>query len=87
MKQSFAPTPITGGRTAIAANAQEHWTADQCAEYLHIKRNTWSSYVRRPSKTNPAPKPLRHIGRTPLWDAAKVQEFGANRSRSAPHTR
>ncbi|WP_037162414.1 hypothetical protein [Rhodococcoides fascians] len=61
--------------------ADTEWTAEECAEYLHIKLRTWHAYVKRPGKTNPAPQPLRHIGRTPIWDAQAVHEYAANRTR------
>lgn len=64
--------------------ADNEWTADQCAEHLGIQRDTWTSYVYRKAKGNAAPDPIRYIGRTPLWDAAAVREFGLNRSRDAP---
>lgn len=44
------------------------WTAAQCATAWGIKPPTWRAYVAR----NQAPRPVRHVGRTPLWDSAAV---------------
>lgn len=51
----------------------EEWTADQCAAEWGIKPRTWHSYVRRQPPT--APQPIRHIGRTPVWDADTVRTY------------
>lgn len=47
------------------------WTAAQCAAAWGVKPRTWHSYVAREQ----APRPVRHVGRTPLWDAAVVQSY------------
>jgi hypothetical protein len=47
----------------------ETWTRAQCAEHWGIKPDTWSGYVSR----GQAPKPILHVGRTPLWDADQVK--------------
>jgi hypothetical protein len=47
----------------------EEWTRDQCAKEWKVEPDTWSGYVTR----GQAPKPTRHIGRTPLWDADEVR--------------
>lgn len=52
-------------------NPVEEWTAAQCATAWSVKARTWHSYVAR----SQAPKPIRHIGRTPLWDAAAVRSW------------
>lgn len=49
----------------------EEWTAAQCAEAWDIKPRTWHGYVAR----DQAPKPARHIGRTPVWDAEIVRAY------------
>lgn len=51
-------------------------TRDQVLRYLRdkgrdIKPGTWTGYVTR----NQAPQPVRHIGRTPLWDPKDIQEY------------
>lgn len=50
-------------------------TRDEAAEIAGVKPNTFSGYVAR----GQAPGPVRHIGRTPLWDAAKVEKWAADR--------
>jgi hypothetical protein len=49
----------------------EEWTAAQCADAWGIKPRTWHGYVGR----DQAPKPARHVGRTPLWDADTVRAY------------
>jgi len=49
----------------------EEWTAQQCAEAWGVKIRTWHGYVAR----DRAPKPIRHISRTPLWDASAVRSW------------
>ena len=49
----------------------EEWTAAQCAQEWGVKVRTWHSYVAR----NQAPGRLRHVGRTPVWDAAAVRAW------------
>lgn len=44
------------------------WTNQQCADALGIKPVTWRAYVQR----GHAPQPLRHVGRTPVFDAAQI---------------
>jgi hypothetical protein len=57
----------------------EEWTRDQVTAWLAeqgrpVAPVTWSSYV-----TRGAPKPCRHVGRTPLWNAQAVREWHARR--------
>lgn len=49
----------------------EEWTAQQCADNWGVKVKTWHGYVARGA----APKPARHVGRTPLWDADTVRGY------------
>jgi hypothetical protein len=63
-------------------NAPEMWSSTECAEFLNIKINTWLSYVNRPGKFNPAPRPIRKIGVTPVWDPDEVKEYAKNRFRA-----
>lgn len=49
----------------------EEWTADQCAAEWGVKPKTWHSYVARGF----APKRVRKVGRTPLWDATEVRSW------------
>ncbi len=46
-------------------------TRDEAAEIAGVRPDTFSGYVAREQ----APGPVRHIGRTPLWDEAKVQAW------------
>jgi len=50
-------------------------TRDEAAEIAGVKADTFSSYVAR----GQAPAPTRHVGRTPLWDAAKLEKWAADR--------
>lgn len=49
----------------------EEWTAQQCADHWGVKLKTWHGYVAREQ----APKAVRRIGRTPLWDAQEVRDY------------
>lgn len=49
----------------------EEWTAQQCADVWGIKLKTWHGYVAR----DQAPKPTRHVGRTPVWDPDEVRDY------------
>lgn len=54
----------------------EEWTTDQVVAYLASKGrpiapDTWRSYVNR----GQAPKPVRRVGRTPVWSPADVEEY------------
>lgn len=44
------------------------WTAAQCAAAWGVKPPTWRAYVARKQ----APQPVRHVGRTPIWESAAV---------------
>jgi|GEM_PF-6530057 len=46
----------------------EEITADEAAKLWGVQRKTWSSYVAR----GQAPQPIRHVGRTPLWNRAEI---------------
>lgn len=59
------------------------WIAQECADYLGIKLRTWHSYVKRPGKRNPAPQPVRMVGRTPVWLAGDVKAWAATRTHPA----
>ena len=50
-------------------------TRDEAAAIAGVTANTFSGYVAR----GQAPAAVRHVGRTPLWDEAKVIEWVANR--------
>ncbi|MGI6797743.1 helix-turn-helix transcriptional regulator [Gordonia sihwensis] len=65
--------------SATASREPELWTASQCAEYLGIARTTWTAYVYRPARRNPAPQPVKNHQRSPLWDPQQVKDFGARR--------
>lgn len=53
------------------------WTVHDCAAYLNITAATWRSYVARGNAA--APRPVRRIGSTPLWDAAEVLTWSSSR--------
>ncbi|WP_280273358.1 helix-turn-helix transcriptional regulator [Nocardia wallacei] len=55
------------------------WTAQQCADYIGVKLRTWHGYVKRPTRENPAPKPVDKIGSTPVWDSSEVKAWQAAR--------
>ncbi|WP_067565758.1 helix-turn-helix transcriptional regulator [Nocardia acidivorans] len=55
-----------------ATDPDTWWTAQQCADYIDVKLRTWHAYVNRPTATNPAPKPIKKIGSTPVWDSDEV---------------
>ncbi|MBF6460138.1 hypothetical protein IU433_13945 [Nocardia puris] len=57
----------------------ELWTAKQCADYIGVAPVTWRSYIYRPAKDHPAPKPVTKIGSTPLWLPSAVREWHENR--------
>lgn len=42
---------------------------------INMHPNTWFAYVKR----GHAPRPVRHVGRTPQWDAADIDAYAANR--------
>ncbi|MDP3889838.1 AlpA family transcriptional regulator [Nocardioides sp.] len=50
-------------------------TSDQAAAIVGVNRDTWFGYVAREQ----APKPVRRIGRTPLWDEDEVKTWHQNR--------
>ena len=50
-------------------------TSDQAAELAGVARKTFAGYVAR----GQAPKPVRHVGRTPLWDEAELQQWMQHR--------
>ncbi len=47
----------------------------EAAELAGVQPKTWSSYVAR----GQAPKPARHVGRTPLWSAKEVTDWISSR--------
>jgi predicted DNA-binding transcriptional regulator AlpA len=50
-------------------------TSDEAAEIAGVARKTFSGYVAR----GQAPKPVRHIGRTPVWDEDDMRAWMNNR--------
>lgn len=50
-------------------------TRDEAAALAGVKPNTFSGYVAR----GQAPAPVRHVGRTPLWDEAKITKWASDR--------
>jgi predicted DNA-binding transcriptional regulator AlpA len=50
-------------------------TSEEAAAIAGVARKTWSGYVAR----GQAPKPVRHVGRTPVWDEAEVTAWMENR--------
>jgi predicted DNA-binding transcriptional regulator AlpA len=53
----------------------EEWTAQEAADYVGVQLRTWHAYTSR----GQVPAPVRHVGRTPVWDAAAVREWKENR--------
>ncbi|SCL12789.1 hypothetical protein GA0070616_0017 [Micromonospora nigra] len=58
--------------------AEPEWTTEQVLAWLaeqgrKISRDTWHGYVSR----GQAPKPARHVGRTPVWDPGAVERWHA----------
>jgi len=49
----------------------EEWTSDRCAAEWSVKVRTWHGYVAK----GQAPKPLRRVGRTPVWSAEQVRNW------------
>lgn len=50
-------------------------TSDQAAAIAGVARSTFTGYVAR----GQAPAPVRHVGRTPLWDESKVKQWAESR--------
>ena len=50
-------------------------TSDEAAELAGVARKTFSGYVAR----GQAPKPARHVGRTPVWDEDELKAWMATR--------
>lgn len=50
-------------------------TSSEAAALAGVKVKTFFGYVAR----GQAPEPVRHVGRTPLWDASKIEEWVATR--------
>lgn len=69
--------PIVGDQRAAPAIASEEWTVQQCAVHLGVAAATFRSYVARGDCD--APKPVRHVGSTPLWDAAEIRRWNRQR--------
>lgn len=46
-------------------------TRDEAAKIAGVTPGTFSGYVTR----GQAPGPVRHVGRTPLWDESRVQAW------------
>lgn len=50
-------------------------TTDEAASLVGVTRKTFSGYVAR----GQAPKPVRHVGRTPVWEEQEIKDWLANR--------
>ncbi len=58
----------------LATNTpSSEWTAQDCADYIGVAVSTFRGYVTRGDCD--APRPVRHVGRTPVWDAAEVRAW------------
>lgn len=64
-------------QSVAPAVAGEEWTVQQCADYLGVAAATFRSYVARGDCE--VPKPVRHIGSTPLWDATVIRRWNRQR--------
>lgn len=65
------------------AGIEDLMTAAEVAEMLRIKPRTWHSYVSRGDAG--APQPVKHIGRTPVWDRAEIKAWQAGRMHATYH--
>lgn len=52
-----------------------HIESAEAAALAGVKVKTFTGYVAR----GQAPAPVRHVGRTPLWDATKIEQWAAAR--------
>jgi predicted DNA-binding transcriptional regulator AlpA len=52
--------------------------SDEAAAIAGVERKTWTAYVARKQ----APAPVRHVGRTPLWDEDEIRSWYAKRPRA-----
>jgi hypothetical protein len=64
------------------AGSAEEWTTADVVAYLAgrgrtVKPGTWYGYVSR----GQAPRPVRRVGRTPVWEPAAIRAYA---DRSAP---
>ena len=50
-------------------------TSDRAAALAGFAVRTFTGYVAR----GQAPKPIRHMGRTPVWDEAEIKAWMENR--------
>lgn len=69
LEQQAARFP--GDWTIPGTGQDQEWIARQCADAWGVKPATWRSYVSR----GQAPKPVRRIGATPVWDPTEVMEW------------
>lgn len=72
-----------GGRALTRPDADETWTADECAARWGVKTPTWLGYVSRAQAPQPLPDCDEHGRRR--WDAVAVRTFprpGPGRSRA-----
>jgi DNA-directed RNA polymerase specialized sigma24 family protein len=72
-----------GGRALRRSDADETWTADECAAHWGVKTPTWLGYVSRAQAPEPLPDRDEHGRRR--WDAVGVRTFprpGPGRSRA-----
>ncbi|WP_219825905.1 hypothetical protein [Nonomuraea typhae] len=70
----LGPTP----RERIDSGAETGMTMEQVLAFLRergrpIASSTWRAYVAR----GQAPRPARHVARTPLWDPAEILQFAS----------
>ncbi|MBN6054497.1 hypothetical protein JYK22_21325, partial [Nonomuraea sp. RK-328] len=73
----LGPTP----HERVPSSSDTGMTMEQVLAYLasvgrHIKPSTWRAYVAREQ----APQPVRHVGRTPLWDPSEIAAFAGQTS-------
>ncbi len=58
-------------------------TSGEVVELTGVARKTFSGYVAR----GQAPKPIRHVGRTPVWDEDEIKAWQANRPGRGDHSK
>lgn len=67
------PTPVPTDRELTAEQVVA--TINHQRPEVRMTARTWRSYVSR----GQAPEPVRHVGRTPLWDLDQVLAWLADR--------
>lgn len=58
-------------------------TSAEVGDLTGVPRQTFSGYVAR----GQAPKPIRHVGRTPLWDEDEIKAWKEGRPGSGDHAK